>query len=103
MMGAWKPGFASCSNNAEAPAPNPKNFEILKQVHRPQGQVLIVKYPDCTNYEGVKVLVYKTSKFLGNMSELDPHFDKGGKSPFARFEPTPAGIAAAIKLAEMFI
>jgi hypothetical protein len=101
-MGVWKPGFASCSNNAEAPAPNPKNFKILNTTHRPRGQVLVVEYPDCTNYEGRKVLVYKTSDFLDTKKELDPHFQKGKLSPFARFEPTPAGIAAAIKLAESF-
>ena len=67
--------------------------------------VVELKYPDCTNYEGRKIMVYKNltiSKLLG-AKLVDPHFAKGGKfrSPIARFEPTEDGWKLACAIATM--
>jgi hypothetical protein len=54
-----------------------------------------MQYPDCTNYEGNKILVFRgvTLIDLVNQRQIDPHFFKDAKvkSPIARFEPTPQG------------
>lgn len=84
------------SNNFTAPGnPNKFNYTILN--HEQLGEHLIVriKYHTCTNYEGVKVLLYQccTLNDLIEQKELDPHFseDKMKHYPLARFEPTPLG------------
>ena len=87
------------------PNPDPNNFRI--EVIRPCGEfvALCVVYPDCTNYEGRKILVFKDSheKFHGvHVGTLDPHFcDQGHSSPVARFEPTDRGWQMAIRFMEM--
>lgn len=80
------------------PNPDPKNFEILYVYTCKNAHVLIVKYPNCTNFEGKKILVYKGE--YKRLKERDPHFSKG-YSPIARFAPTREGQKLAIKLAEM--
>lgn len=61
--------------------------------------VLMVRYVDCTNFEGVKVMVY-----LGKQGVLprllDPHFSKEAGSPIARFRPDAIGLKLALTLAE---
>jgi len=75
--------------------PDPNNWKIIG-AHE-EGKYLVVKinYPDCTNYEGDKILVFEDVKLLDviNQKLIDPHFfqSKKYKSPIARFEPTPRG------------
>jgi len=63
----------------------------------------VVQYPDCTNYEGRKVLLFKDVKLqdLKKQKLLDPHFSENPKyfSPVARFEPTGLGLKMAQVLA----
>jgi hypothetical protein len=57
-----------------------------------------VLYPDCTNYEGRKILVlYGNKAALLSTTHLDPHFCDGPHDlkVFARFEPTEDGWDAA--------
>ena len=79
--------------------PNPKLFNIIRQLHIGGLSVLLVKYDGCTNYEGKKVLViegYEKSK------TLDPHFTEGEKNKvIARFEPTESGWDNAIMFVKM--
>ena len=77
--------------------PNPSEFVILEIFEKNNMTLAIVNYPNCTNYEGLKVMVY-----IGNLKTaiehstfLDPHFLEKGLSPFARFEPTMHGIKIA--------
>lgn len=83
--------------------PNPACYQILD--HEMIGDWLLVKikYPDCTNYEGNKILVYKNVG-LGELEIqglIDPHFSdrKDYRSPVARFEPTSQGWQMARKFA----
>jgi hypothetical protein len=66
--------------------------------------VLKARYPDCTNYEGLKVLLFKntTIEEVYRQKHLDPHFTNNRNviAPFARFEPTREGWDAAVMLAE---
>jgi len=60
--------------------------------------ILKVRYLDCTNFEGRKIMVYE-GKFDKNVKELDPHFqEKGG--PIARFRPDVKNLHRAIKFAK---
>ena len=88
--------------------PDPKNFTIEEyiEISKPKGvyTILIVKYHDCINYEGKKVMVYKGSFNFIDKYFLDPHFcDKGHKSPIARFEPTDRGIENAYRFVNLVL
>ena len=83
------------------PNPNPSNFKI-KKVEEDRGYLVVfINYPDCTNYEGNKILVYAglTLKELVNQKMIDPHFSNNKKypSPIARFEPTHDGWVLALE------
>jgi len=86
----------------QQPNPNPSKYRI--RAYRMQnGHLLVdINYPDCTNYEGNKVLLFKnaTIKQLKRQKRIDPHFSKSKKfkSPFARFEPTQAGWEMGLKI-----
>jgi hypothetical protein len=84
--------------------PNPANFEILNSIERFGNVALYIKYPNCKNYEGNKILVYKGvgKNQIVNLKEIDPHFsDDGSLSPVARFEPTQRGWILAMILLEV--
>jgi hypothetical protein len=81
--------------------PNPTNFIIRKYSQINGNLVILVNYPNCKNYEGDKVIVYKNTNWdeVKNLKELDPHFtDETTIRPFARFEPTNEGWLKATEL-----
>ena len=82
--------------------PNPKNFKIVEILEFENYTYAEINYPECNNYEGNKVLVFPgwVANQLRNASSIDPHFQKSGLSPIARFEPSPLGKTLALKLAE---
>lgn len=101
-MGLYSSGRISCGNSYTINPlnPNPKNFEFIK-VEQFCGHVVAkIKYPNCTNYEGNKILVFKnkTKEEILNLTEIDPHFNKDEYAPFARLEPTNEGWLMAIHL-----
>lgn len=83
----------SCSPN-----PDPTNFNILDVKIVNRFAIVLVEYPNCTNFEGKKVLVFEdvSESEIRDMKSIDPHFcDLGHKSVVARFEPTEQGIRYA--------
>jgi|CXWL01.1.fsa_nt_gi hypothetical protein len=84
--------------------PDPLKFDVLDEIKINKAVVVVVRYPDCTNYEGKKVLVfdsnYKWLK-LKRTGKLDPHFTENTYSPVARFEPTDRGIELATKFTKL--
>jgi len=86
------------------PNPKPDNYKILKLQQIGNHLIIKIKYLDCVNYEGVKVLVFENCKLtdLTKQKLIDPHFseNKKFKSPIARFEPTEKGWKLAINLME---
>ena len=82
------------------PNPDPKNYIITHEYICGKFIVLKIRYPDCTNFEGNKILVYKdiTLEDLKKQGSIDPHFsdNKEFHSPIARFEPTQEGIKMAL-------
>ena len=58
-----------------------------------------IRYSDCINYEGNKILVFENAskKEVLSAKEIDPHFcESNHLSPIARFEPTKNGWQNAI-------
>ena len=80
-----------------APDPNPSNYKILEKKEYKNGYVLKVHYFGCTNFEGIKVMVYKGKYIYQDF--LDPHFAESGISPIARFRPDAEGMLMAMSLA----
>lgn len=80
-------GRAEC--NCPAPVdPNPKNFRVLQSHQRGRNIALMVNYPNCTNYEGDKILIYSNVnvEWAKSQTVIDPHFMKGTHM-IARFRP----------------
>ena len=80
--------------------PNPQNFVV--QAFARVGDkysVLEVQYPNCTNYEGRKILVTNLTSIYG-LYELDPHFCEHNDTVIARFRPTTEGWMQALAFAE---
>lgn len=97
--------FSKCSCTCVSPAnTQPKcndvdlsSYSVLNAILVNSSTILLVKYHNATNYEGVKILVFEGAA----PSFLDPHFCEHHKSPIARFEPTERGWNLALKFAEM--
>lgn len=80
--------------------PDPSNFVIIDVFEAEKFTVLNVKYPNCTNLEGNKILVVRGSAVdILKRRTLDPHFSKDG-FVVARFEPTDKGWAWACDFAQ---
>ena len=93
-------GYLCSENYPSAPNPNPSRWKILETYRAARATVLKVKYLDCTNFEGEKILVYDQHVHIKKDQDLDPHFSKNTLSPIARFKPTKKGWLLAIDLAE---
>jgi hypothetical protein len=90
--------FKSCMTNTVMPAPNPSpsRWELLKALEYPNGYILQVRYLGCTNFEGIKLMVFKGQ--YKYRTYLDPHFEESDSSPIARFKPDSEGMRFAIDL-----
>jgi hypothetical protein len=99
--------FSASSNEGYCPSstkePRADLFEIkfAKNINRGKSCVLMISYPNCENFEGNKICVFRHSlKYMEKQKLIDPHFSSEGLSPFARFEPTEEGWNMAIELAK---
>ena len=74
------------------------NFNILKIEQIGDYVIAKIHYPDCTNFYGNKICVFKDATIdqIQCLSTLDPHFSGNGFSPIARFKPTEEGYAMAV-------
>ena len=84
------------------PNPDPNNYKIIRAYEYNNKLIVEIKYLDCTNYEGNKILYYEdcTLVKLLKQKSIDPHFSENKKfhSPTARFEPTERGWCMAHKM-----
>lgn len=90
----------------DLPNPDPRNFRIIQTEQIGPWCVAKVVYPDCRNYEGQKIMLYRAlAKAIERRTQLDPHFCDNRKclSPFARFEPTERGWNAAVTMAHALL
>ena len=94
--------FSTCSTDCTgaAPNPSPSRWSLLRLQQFPSAHVVEVKYLDCTNFEGIKIMVY--SGEWQECDTLDPHFAETGRSPIARFKPTPEGWLMAVEFAKNY-
>ena len=87
------------------PNPDPNNYKVIQAEQIGTHLVLKINYPDCTNFEGNKILVFRdmTAIDLLNQKLIDPHFFNHTKykSPIARFVPTNEGWSMAVSFAKM--
>lgn len=78
-------------------------YRIIKCKKIENFLILFINYPNCTNFEGNKILVYIncTIDDLYTQGSIDPHFSDNENyiSPIARFIPTDMGW----KMAEFFV
>jgi hypothetical protein len=84
------------------PNPDPRRFVITRVQAAGSFTVVEAHYEGVTNYEGRKIMVCAyPEKVIRSRHVLDPHFCDSVHhvSPFARFEPTKEGWAAAVDLA----
>ncbi len=83
--------------------PDPAKFEVIDTLGIGDYLIVEIRYPDCKNYEGRKIMVYKGTDWesLKKQKLIDPHFSDHPKfrSPIARFEPTDSGW----RMAEIFV
>lgn len=94
----------SCKKPTKDINPHPDNYEIVRYKEICENLAIEIRYPNCTNFEGRKVLVFKGVgiKRLLQQKLIDPHFSKNKKyvHPYARFIPTKDGWKSALKLCE---
>jgi hypothetical protein len=88
-------GLEDLVNRTPAPLPNPDpaNFRIVRVEVIGRFLVAGIHYPNCTNFEGSKILVFEnmTEAQLRALTSIDPHFSERSFSPIARFSPTKKG------------
>lgn len=108
-MGVVKIGSSSSfdSENNSNINPNPTKYRILREKRVNNFIILKINYPDCNNYEGNKILLYKDCTLLDIVNQkegIDPHFsdNKNLISPIARFKPDDDGWNMAVFFAENF-
>lgn len=103
----WDTGGCNGSCAASVAArkqPNPKDHEVKSATTVNDYLILTIKYPNATNYEGLKILLFDKGTRLQTLRRqggIDPHFLESETHihPIARFEPTERGHAMAVKLA----
>lgn len=78
-------------------SPNPRNFEVLSYLNGKDYHIVVAKYPDATNYEGKKIMVYRGS-YSPDIKVRDPHFADDDTAPVARFKPTEEGMKLALSI-----
>lgn len=93
--GAEPYSYSPTNPKSQPGNPNPSRFTLLDYFEYGRYLVLILKYKDCTNFEGRKILVYKDINFDPNQAvEIDPHFFPESKL-IARFRPDDSGLREA--------
>lgn len=85
--------------------PVPSKYQIVSETRVNDFLILDLKYDNCTNYEGHKILMFDRGIKLERLKRqggIDPHFFPSETKihPIARFEPTPRGHAMAVALAQ---
>jgi hypothetical protein len=83
--------------------PDPSNFKILKRKNKGDFSLLEVKYPNCTNFKGTKILLLKRNgQVIEKLKQLDPHFleEQGNVEILGRFRPTKEGWNMGLQMLE---
>jgi hypothetical protein len=107
VSGRRKSGSPSNVSRIRLGEPQAHRFEILSMEQIGSNVVGIFRYPDATEFKGIKIVVYRdvTVQKVAASSKLDPHFLKKSShpTPFARFVPSSDGHRAARELAKLLL
>ena len=92
--------MSSSDGDSTTPNPNPRNFKVLGVTERSGYTIAAIKYPNCTNFKGVKILVWEgeIGDKVRETKYLDPHFMECMDPVIARFAPSEAGVLALQEL-----
>jgi hypothetical protein len=84
--------------------PNPGRFTVKRTERVGNYLIAEVVYPDCSNYEGRKILAFigVDEEWLKRQRRLDPHFDPESQL-VARFTPGPLGWELARRLCGTYL
>jgi hypothetical protein len=83
------------------PNPNPFRYRVKKRKVVNGNLILLVHYPDCTTFSGMKLLLLRGANYTkGN---LDPHILGNNHPVIARFEPNEVGWGLAEACAEKLV
>jgi hypothetical protein len=96
IMGISKSQLGDQQRVPPPPNPNPFRFDVVEAEHINGFLLLVIKYPDATNFEGLKILLFDRGVTLDALLQqraIDPHFSDSQEyiHPIARFEPTGRG------------
>lgn len=70
-----RPGVARVDSPGN---PNPDNYQLIKVQEDGEWLIVKIKYPDCTNFEGAKILIFKNpSPPVGQPETHRPTFFPG--------------------------
>ena len=105
-------GGSSCNCNTQTvyvdrvvkqpPNPDPARFKILRSETFGNFTVVKIKYPDCTNFEGDKILLFNECiEVIESWRSIDPHFFADSRL-VSRFIPTDIGWQMACASAKAF-
>jgi len=95
--GVASPNIRYTPTTKTSPNPNKYRFAIRSIVFGERYDLVQVHYPDCTTFNGIKVLVVKKDSITSKTKEIDPHFFENGNI-VARFAPTEEGIKLATEM-----
>ncbi len=99
-----KPPVIIYKERNDSKNPDPKNYTIKKIETIGRFLIIEINYPNCTNFEGNKILVFLDDKIeeLMNQKAIDPYFSDSKKyiHPVARFIPNKVGWMLARNLAK---
>lgn len=101
-IGLDRPAIVEKVIEKYSPNPNPKNHKIVNYLYEGRYLIVLINYPDCTNFEGNKILLFKDT-YIEDLQKqkggIDPHFSNNTDihAPIARFIPTLEGWEMAIK------
>lgn len=87
----------------QPPNPDPRDYRLID--HLTVNGFLIVRlhYAGCINFEGEKILVFDQGVTMDDLERqgwIDPHFDRDGHHPIARFIPTGQGWEWALEFCQ---
>lgn len=91
-------GSTDASAPPQPPNPSPFRFEVLVTERIGDAIIALIHYQDCTTFDGNKLCLYASAADFHRARAakcLDPHILGKNETPFARFEPTPAGLELA--------
>lgn len=100
------PSYSSEKKFVSLPNPDPENYDIVRWEEFGGYTIVNLKYHDCVNYDGNKILVFECSiKDLIRQKKIDPHFleNEDYLFPIARFVPTDEGWAHACRYVDGLI